>query len=270
MKKAILVFLVMLACNQPGFSQINPSVSPEDFSTRQVHLDFHTSEHLPGIGERFDKAKWQEALAGARVNSINIFSKGHHGWTYYPTQHGKQHPNLDFDLLGAQIEACHEIGVKCPLYYTIGWSVQDAMAHPDWIIRDKDGTSAFETRTAHLQDDDPYPNFTWPLLMPEGGYLDLILKQTEELCQNYDIDGFWYDIIPFNRINYNEFSMEGMMNAGVDTGDLQAVNDHHVEKIRHFMASCNSIIKKYHPGCFHFLQLVHPHEPLQYLPVQPV
>ncbi len=33
----------------------NPKVSSEDFSSRQVHLDFHTSEQLENIGEQFDK-----------------------------------------------------------------------------------------------------------------------------------------------------------------------------------------------------------------------
>jgi len=247
MKNVISLFLAILASIPLAFSQVTPSVSPEDFSTRQVHLDFHTSENLSGIGEKFNKKDWQDALKGARVNSINIFAKGHHGWTYYPTQYGKQHPNLNFDLLGTQIEACHEIGVKCPLYFTVGWSVQDANAHPEWIIKEKDGKSAYEKKTAELQDNDPFPNFTWPLLMPEGGYLDLILKQTEELCKKYDIDGFWYDIIPNDRLNYNDYSMAGMKAAGIDTSDEQAVNDHHVAKIKHFMASCNEIIKKYHP-----------------------
>ena len=53
--------------------------------------------------------------APGHVNQINIFAKCHHGWSYYPTQVGQTHPNLKFDLLGAQIEACHEIGVRCPI-----------------------------------------------------------------------------------------------------------------------------------------------------------
>jgi hypothetical protein len=247
MKYAIIPLMLLFACLKTGRAQVLPSVSPEDFSTRQVHLDFHTSEHLTGIGEKFDKEKWQEALKGAKVNSINIFAKGHHGWTYYPSRYGKQHPNLDFDLLGAQIAACHEIGVKCPLYFTIGWSVQDALEYPEWVIREKDGKSAYEKKTAHLEANDPFPKFTWPLLMPEGAYLELILKQTEELCENYDIDGFWYDIIPINTVNYNAYSLEGMMQAGIDTSDEEAVNAHHVEKIRHFMTSCNAVIRKHHP-----------------------
>ena len=93
----------------------NPEVSSEDFSSRQVHLDFHTSEHLENIGAQFDKAAWQKTLKAAHVNSINIFAKGHHGYSYYPTKVGTQHPNLGFDLLKSQIEASHEIGIKTPL-----------------------------------------------------------------------------------------------------------------------------------------------------------
>ena len=35
---------------------------------RQVHLDFHTSEKIPGIGSRFDKKQFQTALKTGHVN----------------------------------------------------------------------------------------------------------------------------------------------------------------------------------------------------------
>ena len=62
--------------------------------TRQIHLDFHRSEHIPGVGSRFSKAQFQEALQLGHVNLINIFGKGHHGWCYYPTVAGAVHPAL--------------------------------------------------------------------------------------------------------------------------------------------------------------------------------
>ena len=226
----------------------NPKISIEDFSTRQVHLDFHTSEHLENIGTKFNKEIWQKTLKDANVNSINIFAKGHHGFSYYPTKVGTQHPNLNFDLLKAQIDASHEIGIKTPFYFAIGWSVLDAEMHPEWIIKNKNGKSKKGDLIKKLKDDDTYPNFTWELLMPEGSYLDMILKQTEELCKNYKVDGFWYDIIPNNAINYNEYSREGLKKNGIDIDNDLEVEKHHVAKIKFFMASCNAIIKKYHPG----------------------
>ncbi len=226
----------------------NPKISIEDFSTRQVHLDFHTSEHLENIGAKFNKEIWQKTLKDANVNSINIFAKGHHGFSYYPTKVGTQHPNLNFDLLKAQIDASHEIGIKTPFYFAIGWSVLDAEMHPEWIIKNKNGKSKKGDLIKKLKDDDPYPNFTWELLMPEGSYLDMILKQTEELCKNYKVDGFWYDIIPNNAINYNEYSRKGLKKNGIDIDNDLEVEKHHVAKIKFFMASCNAIIKKYYPG----------------------
>jgi len=225
----------------------NPEVSSEDFSSRQVHLDFHTSEHLKNIGEKFDKASWQKALVDAHVSSINIFAKGHHGYSYYPTKVGTQHPNLRFDLLKSQLEASHEVGIKTPFYFAVGWSVLDAVTHPEWVIKNKNGKSKKGDLIQSLNAEDPYPNFTWELLMPEGGYLEMILKQTEELCKNYELDGFWYDIIPNNAINYNAYSRAGFKKAGIDIDNDLEVEMHHVEKLKFFMASCNSIIKKYHP-----------------------
>ena len=77
--------------------------------TRQIHLDFHTSEHIKDIGENFDKKVFQQYLIKAKVTSINLFAKCHHSWSYYPTKVGRIHPNLSFDLLGEQIAACKEI-----------------------------------------------------------------------------------------------------------------------------------------------------------------
>ena len=46
---------------------------------RQIHLDFHTSPHVPGIGKNFDATEWKETLQAASVDSITLFSKCHHG-----------------------------------------------------------------------------------------------------------------------------------------------------------------------------------------------
>ncbi len=246
MKKLTITLTFIMALLNMINGQNYPPVQ-EDLSTRQVHLDFHTSKDLKNIGAKWDKQAWQNTLKDANVNSINIFGKGHHGYSYYPTKIGTVHPNLDFDLLGQQIEACHEIGVKCPVYFTIGWSVLDAEQHPEWIIRDKQGESSVSRRTKNLKENDPFPTFTWDLLMPEGDYLDIILAQTEELCKNYDIDGFWFDIIPINMLNYNESARAQMKKAGVNIENTEEVEKFHIEKIKHFLKSANEVVKKYEP-----------------------
>lgn len=90
------------------------------FPIRQVHLDFHTSPDIPGVGSRFDKEQFQAALKAGKLESITVFAKCHHSMCYYPTKVGTMHPGLDFDLTGAMVEAAHEIGVRAPIYITAG------------------------------------------------------------------------------------------------------------------------------------------------------
>jgi GH35 family endo-1,4-beta-xylanase len=214
--------------------------------TRQIHLDFHTSEHIPDIGAAFDKAQWQEALRVGHVNSINIFAKGHHSWSYYPTKVGKVHPNLDFDLLGAQVEACHEMGVECPFYFTVGWSATDAEEHPEWCARRKDGGFVWPGRT-NAKPDDAYPTFAWKLLCPSGEYHDHIMAQVEEICESYDMDGFWFDIYQLRHGCWCERCMASMKEKGVNTEDNDAVVRHFAGVYKRHMKALRELIAQYHP-----------------------
>jgi len=74
----------------------------DELRFRQVHLDFHTSEAIPGIGKDWDAKHFQEMLKLGHVSSMTGFAKCHHGWCYYPTkvEGSLVHPNLKIDLLG--------------------------------------------------------------------------------------------------------------------------------------------------------------------------
>lgn len=153
---------------------------------RQVHLDFHTSEHISGIGAAFEPRQFQDALRQGHVDSITVFSKCHHGWSYHPTTAGRQHPRLGFDLLKAQIQACHEIGVKAPVYLSAGLDEQTYWRHPEWARRMANG----EVPWARTNDRAGYHE-----LCLNTGYLDQLVAQVEEVCANYDADGIFLDIV---------------------------------------------------------------------------
>ncbi|MCU0523039.1 MAG: hypothetical protein MUF84_20425 [Anaerolineae bacterium] len=214
--------------------------------TRQVHLDFHTSEQIPGIGSQFSKAQWQEALKAGHLNAINIFAKGHHGWSYYPTEVGTMHPHLDFDLLGAQIEGCHEIGVECPIYYTVGWSVHDAELHPDWCARRKDGSFIWRGNP-EAKPTDPYPLGNWKLLCPSGPYHEHMKAQVAEICRKYAVDGFWFDIFQVQHGCYCDRCRASMAALGVDVNDEEAVVAHFAHIYKTHMADMRATIAAYHP-----------------------
>jgi len=215
--------------------------------SRQVHLDFHTSEYIPDVGTRFSKKQFQGALQAGHVNLINIFAKCHHGWSYYPTKAGKAHPTLQIDLLGQQIEACHEIGVRAPIYYTVGWSANDAAEHPEWCVHHKDGTIAANAWDFHAQPDDPRPPTSWKFMCPSGDYMALMLAQTQEICQLYPVDGFWYDIVTTQPVCYCDNCRRGMAEEGIDLDDAEAVFRYRVRRWNHFQQECTRIIQKRHP-----------------------
>ncbi len=240
----VLLVYLLTSCNQD--KETTGNASPIKEGTRQIHLDFHTSEAIDSIGFAFSKKQFQEALLAGHVNSINIFGKGHHSWCYYPTKAGSMHPGLDFDLLGAQIEACHEIGVTAQVYFTIGWSANDALNHPEWTIVNRNGTNAYKEMVKNLGPEDPF-GWGWDLLMPEGPYLELILAQVEEIVSGYNIDGMWFDIIPFSDTNFNAYSLHDMKEHGIDPNNDSAVMKRHVEKMKYFQEKTNELVKKYRP-----------------------
>lgn len=237
--------LLILACLLLG----NPWAQAEQkIGTRQIHLDFHTSEHLPDVGKRFSKAQFQQALKVAHVNAINIFAKGHHSWSYYPTKVGHMHPNLDFDLLGAQIEACHEIDVLCPIYFTMGWSHTDAMRHPEWCGRNRDGT-LLTTGPYNLGADPatPKPNFHWINMCVNTPYHEHIMAQVKEICVAYDVDGFWFDIYQLSRPCYCDICRELMKEQGVDVESEQAVTAFLAGSFKRHQQDLTGLIRQHHP-----------------------
>lgn len=153
---------------------------------RQIHLDFHTSEKIEGIGKDFSKKQFQDNLQRGHINSITVFSKCHHGWAYHPSQANTMHPHLSFDLLGEQIAAAHEIGVKTPVYISAGLDQKLARKHPEWLYRCKNES------TTWIRD------FTQPgyhLFCFNNPYLDILIAQIEEVVSRYDADGIFLDIV---------------------------------------------------------------------------
>ncbi|MEO1012091.1 MAG: family 10 glycosylhydrolase [Bacteroidota bacterium] len=222
----------------------NPKMTFEE-STRQIHLDFHTSEHIDSIGYKFDKKRFQEALKVGSVNAINVFAKGHHSWSYYPTQVGMVHPNLNFDLLKEQIAACREIGVRVFAYFTVGWSANDAKMHPEWAVLRKDGSNAYRDMVKELGPEESFNG--WEYLEPSGPYAELIYRQTEELIKNYDLDGIWYDIHQPEHMNFNAWSLRDYVQRGIDPNDSTAVIQRTNEKYNEFFEKTSAIIKKHKP-----------------------
>ena len=158
---------------------------------RQVHLDFHTSEHCPDVGAQFDEEQFIGALKKGRVNSVTVFAMCHHGWCYYPTRTGLRHPNLKTDLLGRMLAAGQKADINMPVYITVGWNDKASREHPEWTVRQPDGSIQ---GPAPLHPHSPRPG-GWFRLCLNTPYLDqVVLAVTREVMELYNPSGIFFDI----------------------------------------------------------------------------
>ena len=175
---------------------------------RQVHLDFHTSEQIAGVGDRFDPEDFARTLAEARVNSVTCFARCHHGYIYFDTKlfPQRRHPHLKRDLLKEQIEACHRRGIRVPIYTTVHWDHFTANEHPEWLMRDEKGQVVGQS---------PGQAGFYRRLCINTPYVDFLKKHLGELFECVPVDGLFLDIVHEVECCCRSCT-EGMKQQGLD------------------------------------------------------
>ncbi len=209
----------------------------KDFRFRQVHLDFHTSPAIPDIGVRFNKEEWQETIKAGHVDSITIFSKCHHGYSFHPTTVNEMHPNLKFDLLKAQKEACEEIGVKAPVYISAGFDEKEARKHPEWVHRFKHEKGVVEK----------FENPGYHLMCFNTPYLDMLVSEIEEVMVKYNPCEIFLDIVG-ERGCYCPTCLEGMKKEGFDPNNDDDVWAYGKKVYRNYLDRTYEAVKKHNPN----------------------
>jgi len=215
---------------------------------RQVHLDFHTSEKIVAVGDQFDPKAFAETLKEANVDSVTCFARCHHGMIYYDTRFPARHPGLKRDLLKEQIDACHAVGIRVPIYITVGWDEYMARLHPEWLERNPDGTP---NGAGPLQ-------AGWKKLCFNTPYVDYVIEQTIEVLEKFggDVDGFFFDIIQQGPCCCS-YCMEGMEKEGYDPADLKDRTAYANKILKQFKERMTGTIRKYHKDCSIFYNAGH-------------
>ncbi|MBQ7353056.1 MAG: beta-galactosidase trimerization domain-containing protein [Clostridia bacterium] len=212
-----------------------------------VHLDFHTSPDIENIGAKFNKEEFAKTLKNAHVDLITVFAKCHHGLCYYPTKVGTMHPNLKFNLLKEQIDACHSVGIKAPIYITMGWSKKDADEHPEWHHKDFwSGESIYFGSKPSDNLDEPIFDCTWTTLCPVGEYKKHLIDITKEICESFDVsDGVFYDICFMRDACVCESCKQGMSEMNLDPSIYEDAQKYYRIKRLELMKDLNDLIHSY-------------------------
>ncbi|RUS33468.1 glycosyl hydrolase 6-domain-containing protein [Jimgerdemannia flammicorona] len=202
---------------------------------RQVHLDFHTGPTCENVGRDFDKETFAQTVKNAHINSMTVFAK-----CYYPTKFGKMHPYLDFDLLGAQIEALHSVGARAPIYLTMNWDDYAGEIHSEWVVVEKSGIAKIRPPLTAM--------FGWAHVDVLTGYGEYLVSQVREILDMYGdaVDGFFFDICA-PQTNYSAMSQARMRSEGVEIDNDGAVWEYVRVKYYAYVKRLSDVVLKARP-----------------------
>lgn len=216
-------------------------MKPLPLAYRQVHLDFHTSEQIAGIGRHFDAGRFARTLKEAHVNSVTCFSRCHHGMIYHDTRFEARHPHLEVNLLKEQIEACHAEGIRVPIYISVGFDEFMARRQPEWVELGGDGK---------LRGAAPLVA-GWRKLCLNTPYIDYVSEQTQEVLSLFPTDGLFFDIIHQGPCCCR-WCMEGMQAEGVDPEDEGQRKAYAREVLNRLRRRITREVREVNPHCLIF------------------
>jgi hypothetical protein len=258
---------------------IDPSIAAwRPVPWRKVHIEYHTSRHMPKLAQRFDPDEFGDRLLAAHVNGATVFAKDMYGYCYFPSKQGRMHPNLSFDLLGAQVKALRKRNIWALAYFMLTWNPELAERHPEWLVvhrpGDKsgpkpgevsDGQKAF-TNTVKPDaprrtkggpgpkpagppaEDKGYRAYLWQFCIAREQFLKGELDLIRELVSKYELDGVWLDG-GGSPPCYCDECLRQLRKKGLDPFDV-GVQYAHKEGLRQsFLKRIREVIKKTRPGC---------------------
>jgi hypothetical protein len=208
---------------------------------RQIHLDFHTSEQIDGVGADFDGAQFARTLRDAHVDSVILFSRCHHGWVYYDSTvlADRRHPHLARNLLAEQIEACHTAGISVSVYTTVQWDIKVCRDHPEWRVLLPDG---------QLEGTPPFEAGFYRMLCLNTPFRNFITAAIRELVETLPLDGIYLDFVrPYSCVC--QYCLRGMGERGFDPENAAHRSEFGVATANEFELETSAMIRSIRPDC---------------------
>ncbi len=241
---------------------------------RKVHIEYHTSRHMPRLAERFNADEFGDQLVKAHVSGASIFAKDMYGYSYFPNTHGRMHPNLSFDLLGAQIASLRKRKIQVLAYYMLTWNPELADRHPEWLVvhepGDKSGLnpgqatedqkafkntlqpggagSAVSSPPSTPVEEKGYRPYLWQFCICQEGFVQGELDLIEELISKYPLDGIWLDG-GSSPPCYCPACVRQLRAKGLDPFDAGVQYQHKWDLCLSFLERIRKVVKKARPGC---------------------
>jgi hypothetical protein len=154
-------------------------------SYRRNLVDMHINDSDPVYMSRYDPEEYVDNLIAAKVDTAILYAGNCLGICFWPTKEGHMHKNLHGrDFLGETIKACRHYGLHVNVYFNI-WSRWAYDTHPEWRYLDAKGRGVYVESEGGR----------YGMCCSNSGFSDYVSRIVAELVANYDMDGFWVDMI---------------------------------------------------------------------------
>jgi len=213
---------------------------------RRNVIDMHITDYDESFMTQFSAERYVEMLELSKAQSAVVYAQSHVGLCYYRTQVGEMHKGLrGKDIFGELVDLCHKKGINVVAYYSLIYNNWAYYRNPDWRIVFADGSL-------------PTDKVRYGVCCPNSsGYREFVLKQIEELCNNYDFEGIRFDMTFWPGVCYCPSCREryknevgGEMPVIVDWKDQRWVGFQRKREqwLIEFAKLCTDAVRKIKPG----------------------
>lgn len=140
------------------------------------HFDFHATAADKELGKDFDTIRLADFLRLTKPDYIQIDSKGHPGYSSYPTKIGYSANSFVKDPMRIWRDITNKYNIALYVHYSGLLDEKAIKENPEWAKINADGTKDL-SKAAMLGD------YSSKLMIP----------QFKEMIDNYGIDGVWVD-----------------------------------------------------------------------------
>ena len=168
MKKRLIAFFTIL------LSAVVASSAQDRYFG--LHFDFHATPECTSVGSTLSEDDIREICGLFKPDFIQIDSKGHPGWSSFPTECGDSVRGIVGNPMETWRKVTREQGVQLYAHHSGVFDKLYCERHPEEAVKDVDGKpSDSYTRT-------------------NGRYADdKLIPQLKELAGRYGLDGVWVD-----------------------------------------------------------------------------
>ncbi|MDW7656353.1 MAG: beta-galactosidase trimerization domain-containing protein [Bacillota bacterium] len=151
-------------------------------------VDMHINDWNPDFMSKFSSEVYADNMHTAKLDAAELYTGNCLGICYFPTEVGHMHNGLKGkDITGPTLAALKARGLHTIAYFNM-WCRWGFDTHPSWRMISADGKNSMQIGFSGQG--------RYGLCCPNNeGYREYTRAQIKYLCEHYDFDGMWIDMI---------------------------------------------------------------------------